>query len=36
LAMHKKGRLATLDESLTGLLDPKGTERDRVEIIPKP
>jgi toxin-antitoxin system PIN domain toxin len=35
LAMHKKGRLATLDESMTALLDQKSTERDRVEIIPK-
>jgi len=35
LAMHKNGRLATLDESLAILLDPRGTERDRVELIPK-
>jgi toxin-antitoxin system PIN domain toxin len=35
LVIHKKGRLATLDESLTALLDPKGGERHRVEVIPK-
>jgi toxin-antitoxin system PIN domain toxin len=35
LAMHKKGRLATLDESLVRLLDPKGGERDRVVVIAK-
>ncbi len=35
LAMHKKGRLATLDESLATLLDPKGGERDRIVVIAK-
>jgi hypothetical protein len=35
LAMHKKGRLATLDESLVMLLNPKSYERDRVELISK-
>lgn len=35
LAMHRKGRLATLDESLGALLDPKNDERDRVVLIPK-
>jgi len=35
LAMHKKSRLATLDESLSALLDPKSGERDRVVVIPK-
>jgi uncharacterized protein len=35
MAMYKKGRLATLDESLVMLLDPKGHERDRVELISK-
>jgi toxin-antitoxin system PIN domain toxin len=34
-AMHKKGSLATLDESLTTLLDPKCGERDSVVLIPK-
>jgi hypothetical protein len=33
--MHKKARLATLDESLGALLDLKGGERDRVVVIPK-
>ena len=35
LVMHKKGRLAMLDESLAALLDPKSAERNRVEVIPK-
>ncbi|MGA8493119.1 MAG: TA system VapC family ribonuclease toxin [Terriglobales bacterium] len=35
LALHKRGRLATLDESLATLLDPKSGERDRVVVIPK-
>jgi hypothetical protein len=35
LAMHNKGRLATLDESLATLVDPKGGERDRVVVIAK-
>ena len=35
LAMHKKGRLATLDESLVMLLNPKSYEGDRVELISK-
>lgn len=35
LAMHKKGKLATLDESVSALLDPKSRERDRVVVIPK-
>jgi uncharacterized protein len=35
LAMHKKGRLATLDENLTTLLDPRRGERDRVVVIPR-
>jgi toxin-antitoxin system PIN domain toxin len=34
LALHKKGKLATLDRSLAALLDPKSPERDRVEVIP--
>jgi uncharacterized protein len=33
LAMHKKGKLATLDERLATLLDPKSGERNRVELI---
>jgi uncharacterized protein len=33
LALHKKGRLATLDESLPTLLDSKSTRRDTVEVI---
>ncbi|HXM22848.1 MAG TPA: TA system VapC family ribonuclease toxin [Terriglobales bacterium] len=35
LALHKRGKVATLDRSLAALLDPKSTERDRVEVIPK-
>jgi uncharacterized protein len=35
LAMHKKGRLATLDESLATLLNPRSGEGDRVVVIPK-
>jgi toxin-antitoxin system PIN domain toxin len=35
LALHKKGRLATLDRSIATLMDPKSAERDRVEVIPK-
>jgi uncharacterized protein len=34
LALHKQGRLATLDESLATLLDSKSTQRDTVEVIP--
>jgi toxin-antitoxin system PIN domain toxin len=33
LALHKKGRLATLDQSVVALLDPNSPERDRVEVI---
>jgi toxin-antitoxin system PIN domain toxin len=35
LAIRKRGKLATLDESLATLLDPKSGERDRVVVIPK-
>ena len=35
LAMHKKAKLATLDESLATLLDSKSTHGDTVELIPK-
>jgi len=35
LALHKRGKLATLDESLATLLDSKSGERDRVVVIPK-
>jgi uncharacterized protein len=35
LAMHKRAKLATLDESLGELLGSKTGERDRVVIIPK-
>jgi toxin-antitoxin system PIN domain toxin len=35
LAIHHKARLATLDERLAALLDPKGGERDGVVVIPK-
>jgi len=35
LVMHKQGKLATLDESLATLLDPKSGEQDRVVVIPK-
>ena len=35
LALHKKGKLATLDRSVAALLAPKSGEHDRVEIIPK-
>lgn len=35
LALHKKGRLATLDRSIVTLLDPESTECDRVEVIPQ-
>lgn len=33
LAMHKRAKLVTLDESLDALLDPKGGERDRIVVI---
>jgi toxin-antitoxin system PIN domain toxin len=35
LALHKQGKLATLDRSLVALLDPKSAELDRVVVIPK-
>jgi len=35
LATHKKSRLATLDESIAALFDPKSAERDTVVVIPK-
>ena len=35
LAMHKKARLATLDEGLATLLDPKSGDLDRIVVIPK-
>jgi toxin-antitoxin system PIN domain toxin len=35
LALHKRGKLATLDESVVALLEPKSAERDRVVVIPK-
>jgi uncharacterized protein len=35
LAIHKKARLATLDEGLASLLDPKSGDRERVVVIPK-
>lgn len=35
LALHKKARLATLDESLATLLDPKSPQGDTVEVIPR-
>lgn len=35
LAAHKKGKLATLDESLAMLPDPKSSAKDRVVLIPK-
>jgi toxin-antitoxin system PIN domain toxin len=35
LAVHKKGKLATLDRSLGALLDPKSAEQARVELIAK-
>ena len=35
LAMHKKAKLATLDESLATLLDARNTQGDTVEVIPK-
>ena len=33
LAIHKKGKLATLDQALLALLPPDSPHRDRVEII---
>lgn len=35
LAVHKRGKLVTLDRSLGALLDPKSAEQDRVVVIPK-
>jgi toxin-antitoxin system PIN domain toxin len=35
LALHKKGRLATLNRSLSSLMDPKSVERERVVLIPE-
>lgn len=35
LAMHKKSRLATLDERIAALFDPNSGEWDRVVVIPK-
>lgn len=35
LALHKKGRLTTLDESLATLLDSKSTPGETVEVIPR-
>jgi toxin-antitoxin system PIN domain toxin len=35
LALDKRGKLATLDESLAKLLDPESADRDRVVLIPK-
>lgn len=35
LALHKNGKLVTLDESLPTLLDRKSGERDRVLLVPK-
>jgi hypothetical protein len=33
LAIHKKGRLATMDRAVLALLPEKGRERDFVELI---
>ena len=35
LALHKRGKLATLDEGLVALLEPESSERERVALIPK-
>jgi uncharacterized protein len=35
LALQKRGKLATLDETLGALLDPESGEGDRVLVIPK-
>jgi toxin-antitoxin system PIN domain toxin len=35
IAQHKRGKVVTLDRSLTALLDPKSDNRDLVELIPK-
>lgn len=35
LALHKKGKLATLDRSILSLVDPAGEKHEWIEIIPE-